>query len=70
MTARTPKFEIFQDGAGEWRWRLRGRNGEVMAQSEGYTRRAGAKQGCVAVQKGAGMAVIVMADDKPVRIIL
>ena len=27
----------FQDSAGEWRWRIRARNGEILATSEGYT---------------------------------
>lgn len=30
-------FEIYQDKAGEWRWRYRARNGRIMADSaEGY----------------------------------
>lgn len=38
-------IEIFPDKAGEWRWRLKGRNGEIMATSEGYTREADAVRG-------------------------
>jgi len=34
-----PRFEVFQDAAGEHRWRLRAANGEIVAVSEGYTRR-------------------------------
>jgi uncharacterized protein YegP (UPF0339 family) len=31
--------EFYEDQAGEWRWRLRGANGEIVADSgEGYTR--------------------------------
>ena len=36
------KGELFQDATGEWRWRLRARNGEIVAQSEGYTRKESA----------------------------
>jgi uncharacterized protein YegP (UPF0339 family) len=37
-------FEIFEDSAGEWRWRLRHRNGNVIADSgEGYASRDGAE---------------------------
>ncbi len=27
------RFEVFQDRSGEWRWRLRHRNGEIVADS-------------------------------------
>lgn len=38
------KFQIYQDAAGEWRWRAKARNGEIMADSaEGYTRKADLK---------------------------
>ena len=34
---------IYRDAVGEWRWRLRARNGRIVADSgEGYTRRAAA----------------------------
>ena len=33
---RRGKFQVFQDDAGEWRWRLKAANGEVVAQSESY----------------------------------
>jgi uncharacterized protein len=40
------KFEVYQDKRGEWRWRLRVRNGKVIADSgEGYKRRASCLRG-------------------------
>lgn len=36
------RFEVFQDEAGEWRWRLVAANGEPLATSEGYTRKGDA----------------------------
>ena len=34
------KFQIYQDRKGEYRWRLRARNGEIIADSnEGYSRK-------------------------------
>lgn len=37
-------FELYKDKAGEWRWRLKHRNGNIMADSgEGYVRKADAK---------------------------
>jgi uncharacterized protein YegP (UPF0339 family) len=38
---RTPKFEIYQDKAKEFRWRLKASNGRIIAESgEGYKRKA------------------------------
>jgi large subunit ribosomal protein L21 len=38
----TRAFEIFEDKGGQWRWRLRARNGELVAMSEqGFTTKAG-----------------------------
>lgn len=35
------KFEIYKDAKGEWRWRLRAKNGRIVADSaEGYKKRA------------------------------
>lgn len=40
------RFELFQDKASEYRWRLRHRNGNVIATSgEGYTRKHNALKG-------------------------
>ena len=35
-TVKHPKFEVYTDKAGEFRFRLKARNGEVIAVSEGY----------------------------------
>jgi uncharacterized protein YegP (UPF0339 family) len=46
-------FEIYRDGAGEWRWRLVHRNGNVLADgSEGYTRRRDARRAVDRVRDG------------------
>ena len=40
------RFELYQDKASEWRWRLRHRNGNVIATGgEGYTRKHHALKG-------------------------
>ena len=38
-------FETFRDKRGAWRWRLVAANGQVVAQSEAYTRKADAERG-------------------------
>lgn len=37
--------EIFKDEDGQWRYRIKGGNGEIMATSEGYTRPEDAVRG-------------------------
>ncbi|WP_043660319.1 YegP family protein [Nocardia thailandica] len=53
------KFEIFTDAAGKFRWRLKAGNGEVIAASQAYESRDGAKKGIASVQNSAPGATIV-----------
>src|ERR1700755_3074273 len=50
------KFEIYKDKAGEFRFRLRAANGEIILASEGYKAKAGAKNGIASVGKNAKSA--------------
>ena len=54
-----PKFEIYQDKAGEYRFRLKATNGQVIAVSEGYVAKASCVNGVESVQKNAVDAEIV-----------
>lgn len=49
------KFEIYNGGGktGGFRWRLKSRNGEIVASGEAYETKAGAKKGVEAVQRAA-----------------
>ena len=58
-TVTNPKFEMYQDKAGEYRFRLKARNGEVIAVSEGYTTKASCLNGLESVTKNAPEAEIV-----------
>ena len=40
-----PKFELFRDRTGSYRFRLRARNGQVVAVSEGYTSQGACRDG-------------------------
>ena len=52
-------FELYVDKADEWRWRLRHRNGNIMADSgEGYVRKTDAKNAIETVREHAGDAEI------------
>ena len=48
-----PKFELYTDKAGEFRFRLKATNGQVIAVSEGYTSKAGCENGIASVKKNA-----------------
>lgn len=54
-----PKFQLYRDKAGFYRFRLRARNGEIIAVSESYTGKAGCLNGIESVQKNAAEAEIV-----------
>ncbi len=58
-TVTNPKFEMYVDKAGEYRFRLKARNGEVIAVSEGYTAKASCENGIDSVIKNAPDAEIV-----------
>lgn len=57
-TATNPKFEMYQDKAGEFRFRLKARNGEIIATSEGYKAKNSCLNGIESVRKNAPEAKI------------
>ena len=56
VTLTNPKFEMYVDKAGEFRFRLKARNGKIMGTSEGYTSKAGCLNGIESVMKNAALA--------------
>lgn len=52
------KFEITKDRAGEYRFKLKAPNGEIIAVSEGYTRKQSANDGIESVKTYARTADI------------
>ena len=59
VEVKHPKFEVYTDKAGEFRFRLKARNGEVIAVSEGYKTKASCLNGIESVKKNAPEAEIV-----------
>ena len=57
-----PKFEMYTDKAGEFRFRLKAKNGQVIATSEGYKTKASCENGIACVKKNAPDAEIVDAE--------
>ena len=57
-----PKFEVYNDKAGEFRFRLKATNGQVIAVSEGYTALKSCLNGIESVKKNAAEAEIAKAE--------
>lgn len=53
IEAKCPKFEIFVDKAGEYRFNLKAKNGEIILSSEGYKAKASCENGIESVRKNA-----------------
>ena len=48
-----PKFEVYVDKKGEFRFRLKARNGEIIATGEGYKKKDSCMNGIESVKKNA-----------------
>ena len=57
-TKSNPKFEVYLDKAGEYRFRLTAKNGQTIASSEGYAQIAGCQNGIESVKKNAPEATV------------
>lgn len=56
-------FELYVDDAGEWRWRLRHLNTEIIADGgEGYSSKRAARNGIRSVKRNAGEASVETHD--------
>ena len=62
-TEKNPKFEIYKDKAGEFRFRLKARNGEPVLASEGYVSKDGCKNGIASVRKNVVDAPVVEPEE-------
>ncbi|MCA8887473.1 MAG: YegP family protein [Parvularculaceae bacterium] len=49
------KFELYKDKRGEFRFRLKAGNGEIILASEGYKDRSGATNGIESVKKNSDL---------------
>ena len=61
-TLKHPKFEVYTDKAGEFRFRLKARNGEIIAVSEGYKSKPSCLNGIESVKKNAPEAPVVEVE--------
>ena len=58
-----PRFEVFKDRKGEWRFRLRARNGKIIAVGESYVSRRNAILGIESIQDCVPDAIILYKDN-------
>lgn len=58
VEAKCPKFEIYLDKAGEYRFNLKAKNGEIILSSEGYKAKASCENGIQSVIKNSADAKI------------
>ncbi|MFC1405775.1 MULTISPECIES: DUF1508 domain-containing protein [Streptacidiphilus] len=55
-------FEVYEDKANQWRFRLKAGNGETVASGEGYPTKAVAIKGVEAVKRAAAEADIKIKE--------
>ena len=67
VVASKATFEVYEDSAEQWRWRLEHVNGNIIADSsEGYASKQKAKQGLASVQSNAPSAYVEdQSEDDP-----
>jgi len=54
-----PKFEIFVDKGGSYRFRLKATNGNIIAASQGYSSKSKCKNGIESIKRHAELATII-----------
>ncbi len=57
-----PKFEVYTDKTGEFRFRLKATNGQIIAVGEGYKKLASCLNGIDSIKRNAPDAPIVKED--------
>ena len=50
------KFEVYKNRKDQWYWHFKAPNGQLMQQSEGYTRKANALKAIKSIQRNAADA--------------
>ncbi len=65
QTEKNPKFEVYADKRGEFRFRLKAANGQIIATGEGYKQLASCLNGVDSIKRNAPEAEIVREDPVP-----
>ena len=59
---KNPKFEVYADKRGEFRFRLKATNGQIIAVGEGYKAKASCLKGIESIRKNAPEAPVVVEE--------
>ena len=57
---KNPKFEVYKDKAGEFRFRLKAANGEIILTGESYKAKAGCLKGIESIRNNAPESPVVV----------
>ncbi len=60
--AAKPKFEVFQNKTGEFQYRLKSKNGEIIASAQSYKTKAGCMKGIESLKKNVTEATIAETE--------
>ena len=60
VTATNPKFEVYTDKSGEFRFRLKARNGQIVATGEGYKTKVACLKGIESIRKNSDSAAAIV----------
>ena len=55
---KNPKFEVYTDKAGEFRFRLKAKNGQIIATGEGYKAKKSCMNGIESIRKNADSPIV------------
>ena len=58
-----PKFELYLDKAGEYRFRLKAKNGEIVATGESYKAKASCRNGIDSIKRNAPESPVVKVEE-------
>lgn len=58
-----PKFEVYTDKAGEFRFRLKAKNGEIIAVGEGYKTKVSCLNGIDSIRRNAPEASVEKVEN-------
>lgn len=58
-----PKFELYQDKSGEYRFRLKAKNGEIIATGESYKAKASCLNGIDSIKRNAPESPVVKIEE-------
>jgi uncharacterized protein YegP (UPF0339 family) len=63
IVSKNPKFELYLDKEGKFRFRLNAKNGQTIAVSESYTSKANCKNGIQSVKKNSVNSPVIEPEE-------